>query len=117
MEKDIRPWGDYKVLDQSDVTSQCSYKVKTIRVNPNQKFSLQYHKRRVEHWIVVDGEGIAILGDDMIPLYRGKYIFVNYNQIHRIIAGSTGITFIEVQHGSQCFEEDIVRLEDDFGRN
>ena len=52
----------------------------------------------------------------MIPLSRGKYIFVNYNQIHRITAGSHGITFVEVQHGSQCSETDIVRLEDDFGR-
>ena len=116
MEKDTRPWGDYKVLDQSEITSHYPYKVKTIRVKPNQKFSLQYHKDRVEHWIVVDGEGVATLGDDMIPLSRGKYIFVNYNQIHRITAGSHGITFVEVQHGSQCSETDIVRLEDDFGR-
>ena len=116
MEKDTRPWGDYKVLDESKITSQFPYKVKTITVKPNQKCSLQYHRDRVEHWIVVDGEGVATLGNDMIPLSRGKYIFVNYNQIHRITAGSRGITFIEVQHGLQCSEDDIVRLDDDFGR-
>ena len=111
-----KPWGNYKVLDQNEITSQSPYKVKTIRVNPNQKFSLQYHEKRIEHWIVVEGEGVATLDNDMIPLSRGKYLYVYYGQIHRITAGSKGITFIEVQQGSECCEEDIVRLEDDYGR-
>ena len=81
-----KPWGTYEVL-----LDEPNYKVKRIVVHPYERFSLQYHKHREEHWVILPKE------------------------LHRATAGSNGLVFIETQTGD-CREEDIVRLEDDYGR-
>lgn len=113
LQRTNRPWGWFESLDQG---LDHSYKVKTIFVNPNQQFSLQYHNHRKEHWVVVEGEGIVTVGEFQRTVKRGDYIFINYNEVHRMKSLDNGIKFIEVQHGLICEEEDIVRISDDYGR-
>ena len=105
-----RPWGTYEVLlDEPD------YKVKRIIVNPNQQFSLQYHNHREEHWAVVGGSGNILVGEMLEESFIGSFWVIPRKTLHRATAGPVGLTFIETQVGD-CYEEDIVRLEDDYGR-
>tara|TARA_B100001113_G_C20654376_1_gene424966 strand:- start:158 stop:490 length:333 start_codon:yes stop_codon:yes gene_type:complete len=105
-----RPWGTYQVLiDEPD------YKVKKIFVYPNQRFSLQYHNCREEHWIIVQGIGKITQGDTETIIRPGEYAFIPQKGIHRLDGGDEGVLFIEVQRG-KCEEEDIVRINDDYGR-
>jgi len=105
-----RPWGWYETIEQGD-----EYKVKRIFVNPNSRFSLQYHNRRSEHWVVVGGSALALVNNYEEQIYPGKHFFIPLGSRHRITAGDNGVMFIEVQFG-ECREDDIVRLEDDYGR-
>ena len=107
---EFRPWGWYITLDEGT-----TYKVKKIYLKPNTKLSLQYHHNRDEHWTVVEGSGKAIVNGNEIIMNDGDDLFIAKKEIHRMIASSDGVTFIEVQRG-ECREEDIVRLEDDYGR-
>lgn len=108
-----RPWGSYTVLTEGD-----SFKVKTIEVHPGQRLSYQKHARRSEHWFVVTGEGIVTLDGVDVPVHRGSTIDVGLGVAHRIHnAGSKPLVFVEVQHGDYFGEDDIVRLEDDYGRS
>ena len=105
-----RPWGTYEVLlDEPD------YKVKRIIVNPNQQFSLQYHDHREEHWAVVGGSGNILVGEMLEESFIGSFWVIPRKTLHRATAGPDGLIFIETQVG-ECYEEDIVRLEDDYGR-
>ena len=105
-----RPWGTYEVLlDEPD------YKVKRIIVNPHQQFSLQYHNNRGEHWAVVGGSGTILVGEMLEESFIGSFWVIPRKTLHRATAGPVGLTFIETQVGD-CYEEDIVRLEDDYGR-
>jgi mannose-6-phosphate isomerase-like protein (cupin superfamily) len=112
MDKTHRPWGWYENLYDNSKT----YKVKRLFVSPNQRISLQYHNNRSEHWVVVGGNGIVNLEDDNIMVDVGDYIFIPFASKHRIQSGNDGIMIIEVQQGSSCDEEDIVRLDDDYNR-
>ena len=106
----IKPWGTYEVLlDEPD------HKVKRICVKPNERFSLQYHNEREEHWVIVEGIGILTQHGVETEIRTGEYVFIPRGGIHRLQAEKDGVTFIEVQRGV-CYEEDIVRLEDDYGR-
>ena len=110
MSIEYRPWGTYEVLlDEPD------YKVKRIFVKPGERFSLQYHNHREEHWTIVDGIGQITQGDLTTTIRTGEYAYIPKGGIHRLEGGDRGITFIEVQKG-ECYEDDIVRLEDDYGR-
>ena len=111
MEKENRPWGWYETLQQ-DV----GYKVKRLYLEPEQKISLQYHTLRNEHWIIVNGNGQLELDEETKEVRSGDYIFISSGSKHRITAGINGITIIEIQSGSICEEDDIVRLEDCYGR-
>ncbi len=107
-----RPWGSYTVLED-----QQTYKVKRIDVFPGKRLSYQKHERRSEHWIVVQGEGIVTLEGQEIRLSPGQAIDIPRMAAHRIMnPGQTLLTLIEVQKGDYCGEDDIIRLEDDFGR-
>ena len=108
-----RPWGNFKVLLDSPYT-----KVKRITVNPNQKLSLQYHNHRSEIWSVVNGYGKAQVNDDESDVEVGSVVEIPKGSSHRMTSSEVGITFIEVQlSDSQNFsEDDIVRLEDEYGR-
>jgi mannose-6-phosphate isomerase len=111
-EHDVRPWGTYTVVDEGP-----SHKVKRIVVGPGMRLSYQVHGRRSEHWFVIRGSGIATLDDRQIQVGPGVAIDVPRGLAHRIEnVGSDDLVFIEVQHGDYFGEDDIVRLEDDFGR-
>ncbi|HOS97518.1 MAG TPA: phosphomannose isomerase type II C-terminal cupin domain [Deltaproteobacteria bacterium] len=108
-----RPWGFYEVLsdDRSD------HKVKRITVWPGKRLSLQYHRRRAEHWIVVAGRALVTVNGKELVLSPGGSIDVPIGALHRVESASdVPLVFIEVQQGEYFGEDDIVRLEDDFGR-
>jgi len=108
-----RPWGKFEILKDQDY-----YKSKVIRVDAGQKISYQSHAKRSEHWIIVNGEAIVVLDDKEIPLKTGQHIFIPQGAKHRIINNSNAsVEFIEVQVGSYFGEDDIVRYQDDYGRN
>ena len=113
MESEVRPWGDY-----TNILDEASCKVKKIQINPNQRPSLQYHNQRSEHWIVVKGTGLATIGDENIEVQAGDHVFVPKMIKHRIKnIGKDVLVFIEVQCGTYFGEDDIVRLDDDYGRS
>ena len=107
-----RPWGGYIVLIDNE-----NYKVKKLIINPKKRFSLQYHNKRTETWTIVKGKlEITIGGKKGIYSY-GQTISVPVGTTHRIENISDDIAeIIEVQTGTYFGEDDIVRLEDDFGR-
>lgn len=111
-ERDERPWGSYVVIDEEP-----DHKVKRIVVSPQRRLSLQVHERRSEHWFVVQGEGTVTLGDSIVKVGPGDSVDVAAGTAHRVEnTGESELVFIEVQHGTYFGEDDIVRLDDDFGR-
>ena len=111
-EFDRRPWGTYTVLDEGAL-----FKVKRIEVLPGKRLSYQKHSRRAEHWFIVEGQARVILDDNEIDLSTGEAIDIPKGSAHRIEnPGSALLVFIEVQRGDYLGEDDIVRLQDDFGR-
>lgn len=93
------------------------YQVKRIVVQPNKRLSYQRHSHRSEHWFVVRGSGQLVLDGQVRDIHIGEAVDVPVGRLHRI--GNTGtepLVFIEVQIGSYLGEDDIERLEDDFGR-
>jgi mannose-6-phosphate isomerase len=107
-----RPWGYYQVLsDEPD------HKVKRIVVYPGKRLSLQRHRRRAEHWYILFGEAIVTRNDEQLHLRGGESIDIPRGAIHRVMnPGTKNMAFIEVQTGDYFGEDDIERLEDDFGR-
>ena len=111
-ESDTRPWGRYEVL-----TEEASFKVKTITVNPGHRLSYQRHRRRSEHWYVVEGTGLVTLDGATRDIAAGSTIDVALGTAHRIQnTGSSALIFVEVQRGTYLGEDDIERLSDDYGR-
>ena len=91
--------------------------MKRIEVKPGLRFSLQKHLKRSEKWVVVAGSGVATVGKREVPVKQGTILEVPCGEIHRMKnAGKDPLVFIEVQFGDYLGEDDIVRLEDDFGR-
>jgi mannose-6-phosphate isomerase len=111
-EADHRPWGYYEVLaDLPDC------KVKRIVVHPGCRLSLQRHKRRDEHWFVIAGSAIVTVDRKEITLGKDGSIDIPRAFLHRVNNTGTGdFVFIEVQTGDYLGEDDIERLEDDYGR-
>lgn len=108
-----RPWGSYTVIEQGD-----GYKIKRIEVNPNQRLSLQLHKKRSEHWVVVQGMAKVINGDKTITINKNESTFIPINTKHRLENPTQEILkIIEVQSGSYLGEDDIQRFEDNYGRS
>ncbi len=108
-----RPWGAYSVL-----TEGSDFKVKSIEVHPAHRLSYQRHAHRAEHWFVVAGEGVVTLDGEQVPVRRGDAVDVPVGTAHRIHnTGPDPLIFIEVQTGGYLGEDDIVRLEDDYGRS
>jgi mannose-6-phosphate isomerase len=109
---DERPWGNYTVLDEGE-----GYKVKRIEVLPGKRLSYQKHAHRGEHWMMVQGEGVVTLDGRDIRVPTGETIDIPQGAAHRIAnAGAETLIFIEIQRGDYLGEDDIVRLQDDFGR-
>jgi mannose-6-phosphate isomerase len=112
LEHDERPWGSYTVLSDAP-----DHKVKRMEVLPGKRLSYQKHTKRAEHWFVVAGLGVVTLEGAEIPVSKGKAVDIPLGAAHRIAnPGEELLVFIEVQHGESFDEDDIVRLEDDFGR-
>ncbi len=107
-----RPWGWYETV--SEVPGN---KVKRIRVHPGQQLSLQKHHQRREHWVVVQGVARVTVGAREFDLAVGQHVDIALDVIHRL-ANTTAqpVEIIEVQFGSYLGEDDIVRLQDDYGR-
>lgn len=108
-----RPWGGFTVLDDGE-----NYKVKRIEVLPGKRLSYQRHSRRAEHWFVVSGTAKVTLNGDEILVKTGCAIDIATGDAHRVEnpANSELLVFIETQTGDYFGEDDIVRLDDDFGR-
>lgn len=110
--EDHRPWGYYQVLsDEPD------HKVKRIIVYPGKRLSLQRHRRRAEHWYILKGAAIVTRDDEELHLKAGKAVDIPQGATHRVMnPGAEDMAFIEVQTGDYFGEDDIERLEDDYGR-
>ena len=107
-----RPWGWYDSIDESD-----RFKVKRIQVKPKASLSLQKHYHRAEHWIVVKGTAEITCGDKTILLTENQSTYIPLGEVHRLAnPGNIPLEIIEVQSGSYLSEDDIVRIEDSYGR-
>jgi mannose-6-phosphate isomerase len=111
-EHDERPWGSYTVLDDTP-----THKVKRIEVLPGKRLSYQRHQQRAEHWFIVCGEADVTLDGAPHHLVAGEAVDIPRGAAHRIAnPGDDTMVFVEVQHGTYFGEDDIERLEDDYGR-
>ena len=111
-DKDERPWGKYEV-----VAAENGAKAKRIEVYPGKRLSLQKHHQRAEKWIVMTGRGMVTVGSRQWEVGPGSFIEVACGEIHRMHnTGNAPLVFVEVQFGDYLGEDDIIRLEDDFGR-
>ena len=106
-----RPWGYYQILNEEQ-----DHKTKLIHVNPGMRLSYQRHKHRSEHWFFVSGPALVTIEGEQTVYYGGDSIDIPSGTLHRIEALQTPIEFIEVQTGTYFGEDDIERLDDDFGR-
>jgi mannose-1-phosphate guanylyltransferase/mannose-6-phosphate isomerase len=108
-----RPWGFYESLIQGD-----RFQVKRIVVTPGHKLSLQKHYHRAEHWVVVAGTAIVTCDDEKIMVRENESIYLPLGTVHRLEnPGHIPLNLIEVQSGAYLGEDDIVRIEDTYGRN
>jgi mannose-1-phosphate guanylyltransferase/mannose-6-phosphate isomerase len=111
--KVARPWGWYDSIDRGE-----RFQVKRIGVKPGAALSLQKHHHRAEHWIVVKGTAEVTLGEKTFLLSENESTYIPIGQVHRLHnPGKLELEMIEVQSGSYLGEDDIVRLEDTYGRN
>src|SRR5438874_10328718 len=109
---DRRPWCTFTVLDEG-----IGYKVKRIEVMPGKRLSYQKHSQRAEHWFVVQGVAKVTLDNLETIVSLGEAIDIAVGSAHRVAnEGQDLLVFIEVQRGNYLGEDDIVRLQDDFGR-
>lgn len=108
-----RPWGSYEVISEGQ-----GFKVKLVQVMPRMRLSLQSHKQRSEHWVVVEGTAKVTNGKATYHLEPNQSIYIPKEGIHRIENASEKVLkIVEVQCGNYLEEDDIQRYEDDFGRN
>ncbi len=108
-----RPWGRFEVLIDSP-----HFKSKKISMWPNQRLSYQSHNKRAEHWVIVRGSAEVTLDDKVHQLKAGEHIYIPLKAKHRIANPTSEVMeFIEVQTGSYFGEDDIIRYQDDYGRN
>ena len=107
-----RPWGSYTVLEKGQ-----GYKIKRVVLKPGAKLSLQRHKRRSEHWVVVAGAARVTRGDDTYLVHTNESTYIPVNTKHRLEnSGETPLQIIEVQNGEYLEEDDIERFDDIYGR-
>ncbi|WP_193605940.1 phosphomannose isomerase type II C-terminal cupin domain [Nocardioides dongkuii] len=108
-----RPWGSWHILDEGS-----GFKVKRIEVKPHSRLSYQTHDHRSEHWVIVTGKATCIIAGETSIVGPGECVDIDVRQPHRICNNEDEqLIIIEVQRGDYCGEDDIVRLEDDYGRS
>ena len=106
-----RPWGWFETLAHGN-----TYRVKRLLVLAHQRISLQRHRHRCEHWVVVAGNGWLELEGEALPAQPGATLFIPVGAMHRLTAGSSDLVIVEVQRGDRLEESDIERWQDDYGR-
>ena len=110
--KMYRPWGAYQRIDIGN-----RFQVKRITVKPGGRLSLQRHHHRSEHWVVVSGTAEVTVGDRVVELHENESTYIPIGEVHRLAnPGKVPLEIIEVQVGSYTGEDDIVRIEDVYGR-
>jgi mannose-1-phosphate guanylyltransferase/mannose-6-phosphate isomerase len=108
-----RPWGSYTILEEGE-----RYKIKRIVVHPEARLSLQKHYHRSEHWVVIRGAAKVTIGDNEIIIHENESVYVPKSTLHRLEnPGKVPLEIIEVQNGEYVGEDDIVRVDDMYGRN
>jgi mannose-1-phosphate guanylyltransferase/mannose-6-phosphate isomerase len=108
-----RPWGSYQTIDAGP-----RFQVKRITVKPGAKISLQKHAQRAEHWVVVSGTARVVRGEDTLVLRENQSTYIPVGTVHRLEnIGTDTLHLIEVQSGGYLGEDDIVRIEDTYGRS
>ena len=112
MHSETRPWGKFEGLSEGQ-----GFLVKRITVNPGGRLSLQKHRHRAERWIVAAGDAVVTRDDEVLRLGVGDMVVIPLGAVHRLEnEGDTPLEIIEVQLGEILREDDIVRLEDVYGR-
>jgi mannose-6-phosphate isomerase len=112
IESEVRPWGSWHVIDVDD-----GYKIKRIHVKPGCRLSYQTHAHRSEHWIVISGNAVCTIDGTTLTVGPGESVDVPLQAKHRLAnEGTEELLIVEVQRGDYTGEDDIVRLEDDYGR-
>ncbi len=112
MGEEVRPWGRYEILQESN-----EHKVKTIYVKPGQRLSYQRHQHRAEHWLIVSGKAKVTHNGVEILMNAGDSIDIAKGDLHRLAnIGTEEVVFVEVQTGTYFGEDDIERIEDDYAR-
>ena len=110
--KSYRPWGYYEVI-----LDTLTYKIKRIHIAAGQQISLQYHLKRSEHWVVTKGIATVTKGKYIFQLNKNESTHIPVKEVHKIANNSSDeLEFIEIQIGESLTEDDIVRLEDKYGR-
>ena len=113
LESETRPWGSWHVIDVEH-----GFKIKRIHVNAGARLSYQTHQHRSEHWVVVFGIATCTIDDETIIAGPGESVDVPQGAKHRLANdGEEELVIVEVQRGSYTGEDDIVRIEDDYGRH
>lgn len=109
---EMRPWGGFQTLEEGE-----GYKVKRLVIEPGHRLSLQRHRHRAEHWVVVEGSPRVWVGRARRRLRPRQWVTVPRGWWHRIEnPGAVPTVIIEVQHGAYLGEDDILRRSDDYGR-
>lgn len=111
MTKETRPWGYYEILSESH-----NHKTKYIYVEAGQRLSYQRHEKRHEHWFIVSGSPYVTINGQKRLMSAGHSIDFKAGDLHRIESQASPVEFIEVQTGTYFGEDDIERVEDDYGR-
>jgi len=107
-----RPWGSYTILEDGQ-----RYKIKRIVVNKGEKLSLQMHHHRSEHWVVIKGTARATIGEELKFVHENESIYIPKSTLHRLEnPGKVPLEIIEVQNGEYVEEDDIIRVDDVYGR-
>lgn len=107
-----RPWGWYETLALGE-----RFQVKRIQVNPGTALSLQRHRHRAEHWVVIAGEGLVRVGDEEMHLHVDQSVYIPQKTMHRLSnASAQPLEIVEVQTGDYLGEDDIERFDDRYGR-
>jgi mannose-1-phosphate guanylyltransferase/mannose-6-phosphate isomerase len=107
-----RPWGNYTVLEEGE-----RYKIKRVVVNPRERLSLQLHHHRSEHWVVVRGTAKVTVGKKEEIIHENESTYIPKSTLHRLEnPGKVPLEIIEVQNGEYVGEDDIVRIDDVYGR-
>lgn len=107
-----KPWGTYEVIKEGR-----GFLVKYIVIKPGEAISLQRHRHRAEHWIVVVGDGLVTCGNCTFPVSQGGTAFIPSQAVHRMEnVGESNLEFVEIQMGSLLSEDDIERIADNYDR-